>query len=176
MQMNLARMILKQVFPHHSPGMGIARGWNHMKIPSLLFVAFSVLSFSSCEKTRENLATSGDVTFARTTFEALARGESDVATKIDWPVFTSLGQNIGASYTALPTEVEKQKFITGFVTQFATSFRESGGSVEDFVNWCVTFHDKLKTEVAADSPRGILTVTVAERDDKERVSAISMSQ
>lgn len=146
-----------------------------MKPYALLLASIPVLCISSCEKARENLATTGDVTFARNTFEALTRGESDVATKIDWPVFTSLGNNLGATYLALPTEVDKQKFITGFITQFATSFRESGGTVENFTNWRVVFHDKQKTEVAADSPKGTLTVIVAERDDQERVSSITMS-
>ncbi|MES2475439.1 MAG: hypothetical protein V4640_06645 [Verrucomicrobiota bacterium] len=146
-----------------------------MKPYALLLASIPVLCISSCEKTRENLATTGDVTFARNTFEALTRGESDVATKIDWPVFTSLGNNLGATYLALPTEVDKQKFITAFITQFATSFRESGGTVENFTNWRVVFHDKQKTEVAADSPKGTLTVIVAERDDQERVSSITMS-
>ncbi len=163
-------------FRDQAMGTQPASASHFMKTPSILFAAFTTLCLTSCDKTRDRVATTGDVSFARNTFESLTRGDSDVATKIDWPVFTSLGNNLGATYTALPTEVDKQKFITGFITQFATSFRESGGSVADFVNWRVTFHDKQKTEVAADSPKGILTVTVAERDNKERVSAISISQ
>lgn len=123
---------------------------------------------------KQEVATAGDVTFAKTTFESLARGDSSVAEKIDWPVFTSLGVNVGASYGALVSGVEKQQWVTNYITQFATSFRESGGSVDGFTNWRVTFHDSQKTEVAADSTNGVLTVVVSERDHVERVSSINI--
>jgi hypothetical protein len=114
------------------------------------------------------------VTFAKTTFESLARGDSSVANRIDWPVFTSLGQNLGADYTALSSGVEKEKFVNGFITQFAVSFRENGGTLEGFTNWRVVSHDSMKTEVAADSAGGVLTVIVSTRDDVERVSSINV--
>lgn len=145
-----------------------------MKTIQLLALLALPLLFTNCEKSRKNASTAGDVTFAKTTFESLARGDSAVAEKIDWPVFTSLGQNLGANYTAITSGVEKEKFITGFITQFAVSFRESGGTIEGFTNWRVVTHDALKTEVAADSPGGVLTVIVSERDNIERVSSINI--
>ncbi len=123
---------------------------------------------------KQNVATIGDVGFARHTFESLARGDSAVAEKIDWAVFTSMGVDFGLSYGALVSGVEKQKMITGFITQFATSFRETGGTVEGFTNWRVVSHDSQKTEVAADSPGGVLTVIVSVRDGVERVSSINV--
>lgn len=145
-----------------------------MKIIRILSLLAVPLLFSNCRETRQDLTKAEDLTFARNTFESLTRGDSDVAAKIDWPVFTSLGTNVGASYTALATAVEKQKFEENFITQFATSFRENGGSTADFTNWRITMHDASKTEVAADSAKGILTVTVAERNDEKRVSALNM--
>ncbi|MES2658498.1 MAG: hypothetical protein V4689_07760 [Verrucomicrobiota bacterium] len=152
-----------------------------MKTIQLLTVIAAPLLFSNCRETKQKIAdakaevaTAGDVTFARSTFESLARGDSAVATKIDWPVFTSLGENVGASYVALTSGVEKEKLITGFITQFASSFRESGGSVDAFTNWRVTAHDSTQTEVAADSASGVLTVIVAERDGVEKVSSINI--
>jgi len=145
---------------------------------SLLAVPFI---FSNCREAKQaaadaksEVATAGDVTFARSTFESLARGDAAVADKIDWPVFTSIGENLGASYIALPSGVEKQKLVSAFITQFATSFRESGGSIDGFTNWRVTAHDSTQTEVAADSASGVLTVTVSERDGVEKVSSINM--
>ena len=136
---------------------------------------FSIpLLFSNCKETKLQVATAGDVSFARNTFESLARGDSKVADKIDWPVFTSMGGNTGSTYVALTSGVEKDQFVTNFISQFAVSFRESGGKIEDFTNWRVSTHDKLKTEVAADSPTGVLTMTVAERDGVERVSSINI--
>lgn len=156
------------------------KGESMKTIPLLSLLATPFL-FSNCKEAKQNyaeakleVATAGDVAFARSTFESLARGDSAVAEKIDWPVFTSLGQNLGASYVALSSGVDKQKFIAGFITQFATSFRESGGTIENFTNWRVTLHDQMKTEVAADSPNGVLTVIVAKRDGVERVSSLNI--
>lgn len=152
-----------------------------MKTIHILVLLAVVLPLCDCRKTSEKISkleqkasTTGDVSFAKKTFEALARGESDVADKIDWEVFTSMSNNVGATYVALPTETEKENLVKSFITQFATSFRESGGSLEQFTNWRVTFHNSLRTEVAADSPNGLLTIIVSERDDKERVTSISM--
>lgn len=152
-----------------------------MKTIQLLSILAAPLLFSNCRETKHKLAeakqkvaTVGDVSFARSTFESLARGDSAVADKIDWPVFTSLGENLGAAYVAIASGVEKEKFVTGYITQFSISFRESGGSLENFTNWRVSFHDALKTEVAADSANGVLTVTVSERDGVERVSSINI--
>lgn len=152
-----------------------------MKTIHFLTIIAATLLLSDCRKTgrtitelKQDVATIGDASFARNTFESLARGDSAVADKIDWPVFTSLGKNVGMSYVALSSEVEKEKFITGFITQFSTSFRESGGRIEDFTNWRVMLHNDLRTEVAADSPNGDLTVILAKRDGKERVTSINI--
>lgn len=145
-----------------------------MKTIQFLTILAAPLVFSDCKETKQQVVTAGDVSFARNTFESLARGDSKTADKIDWPVFTSMGENVGSTYVALTSGVEKEQFVTNFISQFAISFRESGGKIEDFTNWRVSLHDKLKTEVAADSPTGVLTVTVAERNGVERVSAINV--
>ncbi|MES2439741.1 MAG: hypothetical protein V4584_11765 [Verrucomicrobiota bacterium] len=152
-----------------------------MKTISLLTILAAPLLFSNCRETKqkiaeakEEVATAGDVTFAKNTFESLAKGDSAVADKIDWAVFTPLGENLGAAYVALNSAVEKQKLVSGFITQFSVSFRESGGSVDAFTNWRVTAHDSQKTEVAADSTTGVLTIIVSERDGVEKVSSINM--
>lgn len=153
-----------------------------MKIIQLATLSAAALLLCDCRKTSEKItdlkqdaATIGDVSFARGTFESLARGDSAVADRIDWAVFTSLGTNVGAAYGALPSEIEKEKFVTAFITQFATTFREGGGGLEDFTNWRVMLHNSMRTEVAADSPKGTLTVVVAERNGEERVTSIDMS-
>lgn len=152
-----------------------------MKTVYLTSLLIAPLFLANCREAREKAAevraevsTAGDVTFARSAFESLARGDAAAAEKIDWPVFTATGDNVGATYTALPTAAEKQKLVSSFITQFATSFREGGGSIDGFSNWRVTAHDSTQTEVAADSVNGILTVTVAERDGVEKVSSINM--
>lgn len=148
-----------------------------MKIIPLIAILSSAAFLTSCDKAKTSISevsTAGDVTFAKSTFESLARGDSAVTTKIDWPVFTAMGNNLGADYTALTSGVEKEKLTTGFITQFSTSFRESGGSVESFTNWRVVSHDSTRTEVAADSANGVMTIIVSERDGVERVSSINV--
>jgi len=145
-----------------------------MKLIRLMLVFAAPFCFLSCEKGGTTFSTKGDVTLAKETFAELVRGDSSVATKIDWPIFTSLGNNVGAQYSALPTSVDKEKFVNLFITQFSTSFRESGGTMDSFTNWRVSAHDSTKTEVAADSPNGALVITVSERDGVERVSALNI--
>jgi hypothetical protein len=147
-----------------------------MKQP--LWIAAGMLSLATltqCDKAEhqvEKIESKADMSFAKNTFESLARGDSAVIDKIDWATLTAMGQNIGAAYSQLPSETEKRNLETTFVTQFATSFRESGGSPDKFENWRVSHHDDLKTEVAADSGGGTITITVTERDGKERISGL----
>jgi hypothetical protein len=140
-----------------------------MKMIFALTAAFVALPLASCEKAR-----TGDTAFARDTFISLAKGESSVQAKIDWQTLTALGDNVGAKYNLIPTETEKQEFRTAFVTGFSSSFRDGGGSVDAFTNWRVTFNDSTRTEVAADSPGGLLRLTVSERDSLERISSIDI--
>ena len=145
------------------------------QLPWIAAALLSVAALTQCEKADrqvERLQGKADMSFAKDTFESLARGDSSVIDKIDWPTLTSMGQNVGAAYSQLPSETEKRNFETSFVTQFATSFRESGGTPDKFENWRVSHHDDLKTEVAADSGGGTVTITVTERDGKERVSGL----
>lgn len=138
-------------------------------IPIIAAAAFA-LATTSCEKTKQ----AGDTSFARKAFLELARGDTAVQSKIDWPTFVAMGQNVGAAYTALESETEKQNFRNAFVTQFSTNFRESGGSVDNYTDWRVTFHDSLRTEVAADSPGGVLKITVSQRDSADWISSLDV--
>jgi len=126
--------------------------------------------FSNCKEAEQ----AGDVSFAKSTFESLARGDSSAHEKIDWAMFNSLGTNVGAEYVNIPTEQERADYRNAYITQFSSAFRERGGSVDNFTNWRVTFHDSQRTDVAADSTGGLLKMTVTNRDDIERVSSISV--
>ena len=143
-----------------------------MEVIRLLSLLLLPLLLSHCEKTAEKIASKGDLTFAKSTFESLARGDSVAMENIDWPTLQSLGQNVGASYVQIPSETGKINFQKAFVAQFSASFREVGGSPDQFENWRVSYHDDLKTEVAADSAGGTVTITVTERDGRERISGL----
>lgn len=149
------------------------------QLPWIAAGLISVATLTQCDKADrqvERLQGKADMSFAKDTFESLARGDSSVIDKIDWATLTSMGQNVGAAYSQLPSETEKRNFESSFITQFATSFRESGGSPDKFENWRVSHHDDLKTEVAADSGGGTVTITVTERDGKERVSGLDFTR
>ncbi|QJE97514.1 hypothetical protein [Luteolibacter luteus] len=143
-----------------------------MKYLHITLAAVSSLALTQCEKASNAAAGKADMSFAKNAFESLAKGDSTVKEKIDWDTLNSMGQNVGAAYVQLPSETEKVNFQNAFVTQFSSSFRESGGSPDKFENWRVSYHDDLKTEVAADSGGGTVTITVTERDGKERVSGL----
>lgn len=144
----------------------------HLLLVVTLACPMALTQCDKAERQVEKIQSKADMSFAKDAFESLARGDSDVIEKIDWVTLNSMGQNVGAAYSLLPSETEKRNFETSFVTQFATSFRESGGSPDKFENWRVSHHDDLKTEVAADSGGGTVTITVTERDGKERISGL----
>ncbi len=152
--------------------------WNDNKnmksISTYILASLITLATIACKDTQSKVETVGDTTFAKKTFEALAQGDSKVAEDIDWPVFTSMGENVGAHYTAQMTSEEKQNFVQGYITQFATSFRENGGSVDTVTNWRVLSHDSNNTQVVADAAGGTLNIIVSERNGEERVSSITM--
>jgi hypothetical protein len=129
----------------------------------------------SCEKAQMKAETLGDATFARTTFESLARGDQSVSESIDWNTFNSLGENVGMAYTKIASPEDQRRFREAFITQFASSFQAAGGRVEDFTDWKVVEHSATHTVVSAVSPAKILNVTVNERDGKERISGLSVT-
>jgi hypothetical protein len=66
------------------------------------------------------------------------------------------------------------EFTDGFISQFSTNFRETGGSLEAFKNWRSTLRNELQTEVGADSDRGVLTMVITDRDGVKRVVSIDI--
>jgi hypothetical protein len=141
-----------------------------MKTIYLAALIATPFMLSNCKEAKQ----AGDISFAKSTFESLARGDSAVHEKIDWAMFQSLGTNVGAEYVNIPTDQERADYRNAYITQFSSAFREQGGSVDNFTNWRVTFHDSQRTEVAADSAGGLLKMTVTNRDDIERVSSIGV--
>lgn len=126
----------------------------------------------SCEKSK--LASVGDASFARKTFEKLAKGDQSVDPDIDWKTLRALGQDVGVVYVTMASEEDQRRFREGFITQFASSFQTAGGKVEDFVDWKVTEHDATHTVVTASSPSRILKMGVNDRDGKERVTSLDV--
>lgn len=141
-----------------------------MKSIAVALAATAALFLNSCEKSE----IAADVGFAESTFSSLVRGDSSVASEIDWETFNSLGVPVGPQYIAIENAADKESFKTGFITQFSAAFRENGGSIESFSNWREASHDDNHTVVMADSAKGSLQLTVSERDSIKRLSAIKI--
>ncbi|MGC4013286.1 MAG: hypothetical protein QM755_02040 [Luteolibacter sp.] len=129
----------------------------------------------SCKDVKTKVETAGDATFARKTFEGLARGDQSVSGDIDWKMLKSFGTDVGAAYVVMASEEDQRRFREAFIVKFASSFQGAGGKVEDFVAWKVAEHDATHTVVTAASPNKVLRITVNERDGKERVSGFDVS-
>ncbi|WP_411827806.1 hypothetical protein [Luteolibacter sp. AS25] len=143
-----------------------------MKYLYLIIASAFAVAFTSCKEADAE----ADASFAKSTFEALARGDSSAADNIDWETLNSLGTPVGSTYSAMQKEEDKAAFRKNFIAQFSSSFRDSGGKLEDFTNWRVTTHDDTHTEVSADGPNGTMVITVSERNDVERVSVLELAQ
>lgn len=152
---------------------------DRMKIIRILSLVVCAILFTNCQKAQQ----AGDVSFAKNAFESLARGDSAAATKVDWETLVvevpavgsaPIRANVGQEYVALQTDADRQTFINGFITQFSSSFRQSGASPEGLSNWRVTHHDTTRTEVTANSANGFLKITVNHRDGTDRISAIQV--
>jgi hypothetical protein len=139
-----------------------------------ILIALPVITALVCSCEKSKLASVGDASFARKTFEKLAKGDQSVDPDIDWKTLRALGQDVGVVYVTMASEEDQRRFREGFITQFASSFQTAGGKVEDFVDWKVTEHDATHSVVTASSPTRILKIGVNDRDGKERVASLDV--
>jgi len=102
-----------------------------------------------------------EVTFCRRVFRGLATGTSAGHRAIDWPRFTALGVDVGATYTGLPNEQERIKYRKTFLQSFAMAFRHAGGRVGAFVQWRKVGQRDGQVVVAADYPAKQRTLLMA---------------
>jgi hypothetical protein len=149
-----------------------------MKTASLIFAGITALiALTSCDGkhagTKSNTGVA-DIAFAKEAFEMLARGDAQVDPKIDWKTLQSFGVDVGAKYVTYKMEADQKGFRDAFITQFSSSFIDEGGKLENFSNWRVDEADTLKTIVIADSTKGLLKLTVTDRNDTSRLSGIEM--
>lgn len=93
-----------------------------------------------------------EVGFCREVLKGLAEGKPSVKGRIAWERLRALDVDVGATYQALPNEVERSKYRQAFVLSFSQGFRRQGGSVKAFQRWRV--HERRGTQVvvAADYP------------------------
>jgi len=91
-----------------------------------------------------------DISFARSVFAGLIKGDESVKDAIDWPSFKAVGVDLGAVYAKIPADREKAYFKKAFILNFALGFESSGGKFESFTHWRISQRDKQGVIVAAD--------------------------
>ena len=112
--------------------------------------------------------------FARDAIVLLTKGDLAVDDMIDWETFKVFDTDVGSKYWYMPGEDAKASFRKSFIESFASSFRNSGQSMEVLRNWKIESKDGTKTTVTADHPNGkTLVFTVLLKDGWQKLSSMS---
>ena len=93
-----------------------------------------------------------DVEFCRSVFRGLAHGRAAVQQHIDWEHLKAVGVDVGATYTGLPSDLERERYRQTFVLAFSRGFELTGARATNFVNWRVAERQPDTITVAADYP------------------------
>lgn len=140
---------------------------------------FATAMLTQCKKAADGsvktaISAAGEVALAKSAFTSLVRGEANAAFHFDWNTLEVLGKNIGSEYVQISSEVEKETYRTAFISEFSASYRKSGATVDAVTNWRAVHKDDLKTEVAADSPGGVISMIVIKKDGADKVASITI--
>jgi hypothetical protein len=112
--------------------------------------------------------------FAREAIVLLTKGDPAVEEMIDWETFKVFDTDVGSKYWYMPGEAAKASFRKSFIESFASSFRNSGQSMEVLRNWRIESKENAKTIVNADHPNGKTFVfTVLLKDGWQKLSGLS---
>jgi hypothetical protein len=129
-------------------------------------------SLPGCSKESDN----ADVRFAKTTFFSMVNGAAD-ETAIDWEIFRSPTDDLGAIYKALPNDTEKASFRKQFLGGFAGSTPNIKANPNGITHWRVQSETPSETVVAADMQKGVvLLITISKRDGKQKLSAMKIDK
>ncbi|MBI2495480.1 MAG: hypothetical protein HYY59_02080 [Candidatus Omnitrophica bacterium] len=91
-----------------------------------------------------------DVAFCQKVLSGLIDGRPSVKRWIDWEHLTALDVNVGAAYTQLSSQEERDKYRRAFVEHFSRGFRQAGGVAGGFRRWRVHQRSERRIVVAAD--------------------------
>jgi hypothetical protein len=134
----------------------------------LLFSIFYLLFLTS------GCAGRDDVAFARRVFTDLVRGRYAARYQIDWPRFSALSKDIGAEYTSLANDEERQRYERAFIDGFKNGFRGQKGALQEFSRWRVLTRTADVKIVAADIQKGkmVLLVGIRSQAGRRKVSEL----
>ncbi len=129
-------------------------------------------SLPGCSKESDN----ADIRFAKATFFSMVNGTADERA-IDWEIFRSPTDDLGAIYKALPNDTEKASFRKQFLSGFAGSTPNIKANPNGITNWRVQSENPPETIVAADMQKGVvLLITISKRDGKQKLSAMKIEK
>jgi hypothetical protein len=116
-----------------------------------------------------------DVRFAKTLFLSMLNGTA-AESAIDWEVFHTDEEDVGAAYKALPNEEEKASFRKSFLIGFAASTPNLKANLAGVTSWRVKSATPSETTVAVDVKWGVISLTVSKRDGNQKLSAIRVEK
>ena len=91
----------------------------------------------------------------------LVNGSPSAQARVDWAHLKAMGVDVGATYTRLPNDRERDRYREAFIEHCSRGFRQSSGAgVEVFVRWRRVAQKDGRIVVAADYPAKQKTLLV----------------
>jgi PBP1b-binding outer membrane lipoprotein LpoB len=116
-----------------------------------------------------------DIDYAKKVFQLLADGDEAVKSMIDWEHLKMMNVDVGAMYTKTSGDDARDKNVTDFIKGYSTSFKKTGGSINNLSNWREQSRDATNTVVAADGQMGQhLFITVSHPNNQQKVSTFEL--
>ena len=114
-----------------------------------------------------------DLSFGRSVFYGLIKGNESVKKLIDWDSFKAIGQDLGANYSKLPSAREKEWYKKSFIINCSLGFQSVKGLPGSFINWRLRRSDNQTAVVATDTVGGsTLLLTISKKDKKRKLISI----
>lgn len=147
-------------------------------IPVLIVLCGLLLSGCSKSSSKQYVYTGpqlNDIEYAKKVFQLLAEGDESVKAMIDWEHLKMMNIDVGAMYTKTSGDDARDKNVSDFIKGYSTSFKKSGGSIDNLSNWREQSRDAANTVVAADGQMGQhILITVAHPNGQQKVSTLEL--
>jgi hypothetical protein len=89
-----------------------------------------------------------DVSFCRDIFRGFVTGSQSLQGYVDWQHLKALGLDVGATYSKLPNQQEKDDYRREFYKNFSASFKRNNGAFSAFTNWRIYSQNSSGTIIA----------------------------
>jgi len=113
-----------------------------------------------------------DIDFCRDVFAGLIKGDYSVQQYIDWNNFKGLDTDIGATYSQLPNDKEKEAYRRAFIKGVSVGFQRGGVGLDKFTHWRVYNKAKDKVIIATDFSKKVLLFEVPKGVGGRRLTSV----